>query len=138
MLLLGRGACGFLGIGLMDGSSSILKINICIQKLKVRRDILSPCGLPRPSLKFLEERPLSKSIQAVLFLPIRESQPQNVGLKPKNFNTLSRKLWDKVSKALAMSTATTAPLILFCLQWEIVSQTLINTSYVYLLLLKPF
>ena len=101
MLLLGRGACRFLGIGLMDGSSSILKINICIQKLKVRGDILSPCGLPRPSPKFLEERPLSKSIQAVLFLPIRESQPRNVGPKPKNFNTLSRKLWDKVSKALA-------------------------------------
>ena len=75
MLLLGRGPCGFLGIGLMDGSSSILKINVCIQKLKVKGDILSPCGLQQPSPKFLEERPFSNSIQAVYFYLLERASP---------------------------------------------------------------
>ena len=39
---LSRGAVGALGIGSMEGSSSILKIKICIQKLNVFGEILSP------------------------------------------------------------------------------------------------
>jgi hypothetical protein len=43
-----------------------------------------------------------------------------------------------VSKALAMSTASTEPRILLFLQKEIVSQTLIRTSWTYLFVLYPF
>ena len=45
---------------------------------------------------------------------------------------------ERVSNALAMSTAKTAALMLLSLQWLIASQTFINTSCVYLDLLKPF
>ena len=39
---------GVLGIGRIESSSSNLNIRIWIQKLKVLREMLSPCGRPRP------------------------------------------------------------------------------------------
>ncbi len=56
----------------------------------------------------------------------------------KNLKTSSRYPWDRVSKALAMSTATTAPLMLLLLQCRIVSSTFIRHSCVNLESLKPF
>jgi hypothetical protein len=38
----------------IPGSSSILNISIWSEKLNVLGEILSPCGLPRPRLKYLE------------------------------------------------------------------------------------
>ena len=127
-----------LGIGVTPGSSSILKINICIQKLKVFGEIVSPCGQPLSRLKFREQRPSSRRTQAVLLLPIRASHFLMLGPKLKNRSTLSRKLLDSVSKALAISTAMTAPSMFLCLHILMVSHTFISTSWVKHDLLKPF
>ena len=109
-----------------------------MQKLNVLGEMLSPWGRPRSSKKFLEMLPLSSSTQAVLLVPMRDSHFLKFSPKLKNFSTSPKKELERVSNALAMSTASTAPLILLCLQWAMDSQTLMSTSCAYLVLLNPF
>jgi hypothetical protein len=71
-------------------------------------------------------------IQAVLLVPKRLSHFIMLGPNLKNLKTSVRYPWDSVSKAFAISTATTAPLMPLLLQCRMVSITLIKTSCVYL------
>ena len=132
------GGAGSLGSFATPESSSILNIRICIQKLKVVGEMLSPCGRPLPRSKFLEQKPSSSRMQAVRLFPIRASHLLMFGPRLKNFSTLSRKLFDRVSKALAISMAMMAASMFLALHKLIDSQTFISTSCVYRLRLKPF
>ena len=119
---------GGLGIGKIDLSSSNLKIRICIQKLKVLGEMLSPCGRPRSNKKLRVNSPSSSITHAVRFVPNSLSHDSMLLPNPKNFRTSSKNLLDKVSKALAMSMAIMPPLMLFVLHLRTVSHTLMRTS----------
>ena len=89
---------------------------------------MSPCAFPLSNLKFLLSLESFNIMHAVRLVASIRIHFRKFSPKLKKTKTELRNVWLKVSKALLMSSESSAPLIFLVLQLLIQSETLISTS----------
>ena len=132
------GTLMWLNIPCISLQNSSLNNKICWPILYSHGEGPFPWVRPRSSGKGWDSCPPPKMMQADLPEPSTVNIFIILGPNPKNLYAWSMKELLIVSNALAWSIDTIQAGIPRCLQWPIASITFIKTSWMYLLLVKPF